>query len=42
MWRKTGTGYIVEIELVCEDENGHCLYSGEWTGMCGGKQTLLI
>ena len=42
MWRKTDTGYIVETGLVCAEENRHCLYSGEWAGVCGGKQTLLI
>ena len=42
MWRKTDTAYIVETGLVCVEENGHWLYSGDWTGMCRGNQTLLI
>jgi hypothetical protein len=40
--RKADTAYIVETGLVCAEENRHCLYSGHWTSVCGGKQTLLV
>jgi hypothetical protein len=40
--RKTDTAYIVETGLVCAEEIRHCLYSAEWAGVCGGKQTLII
>ena len=42
MRRKSDTAYIVESGLVCAEEIRHCLYSAEWAGVCGGKQTLII
>ena len=42
MQRKSDTAYIVESALVCAEEIRHCLYSAEWAGVCGGKQTLII
>ena len=42
MQRKSDTAYIVESGLVCAEEIRHCLYSAEWAGVCGGKQTLII
>ena len=42
MQRKSDTAYIVESGLECAEEIRHCLYSAEWAGVCGGKQTLII
>jgi hypothetical protein len=40
VWRKTDTAYIVESGLVCAEEKKHCLYSGDWSGVCRRKQEL--